>query len=82
MLPAYRQSGHLERSLCDPGATRRAGIGVALTPAAYRRQPGIRSQILKLGAIAVDYDGTIATNGTMPAEMRAAIGAARTPALR
>ena len=32
---------------------------------------------MKLGAIAVDYDGTIASQGTMPAEMRAAIGAAR-----
>jgi len=32
---------------------------------------------MKLGAIAVDYDGTIATNGTMAGEMRAAIGAAR-----
>ena len=32
---------------------------------------------MKLGAIAVDYDGTIATNGTMPEEVRAAIGVAR-----
>jgi hydroxymethylpyrimidine pyrophosphatase-like HAD family hydrolase len=32
---------------------------------------------MKLGAIAVDYDGTIATNGTMAGEMRAALGAAR-----
>lgn len=32
---------------------------------------------MKLGAIAVDYDGTIATGGVMHPEVRAAIGAAR-----
>lgn len=32
---------------------------------------------MKLGAIAVDYDGTIATHGVMHPDMRAAIGAAR-----
>ena len=32
---------------------------------------------MKLGAIALDYDGTIATHGVMHPEMRSAIGAAR-----
>ena len=32
---------------------------------------------MKLGTIALDYDGTIATHGVMHPEMRSAIGAAR-----
>src|SRR6185503_6594242 len=75
-LPNYRQIWLSGAIPLRSGCHRRSGIAVAAHPHVLPRTRYPESD-MKLGAIAVDYDGTIATNGTMAGEMRAAIGAAR-----